>query len=74
HLCLHQAVVEAVKNEQFHLWAVDTVAEALPLLTGIPYSHKNQTNLLGIIQERIAQVHMHDRRRPWPLRWLSWLH
>ncbi|WP_339057388.1 Lon protease family protein [Candidatus Regiella endosymbiont of Tuberolachnus salignus] len=74
HLCLHQAVVEAVKNEQFHLWAVDTVAEALPLLTGLPYSHENQTNLLGIIQERIAQVHMHDRRRPWPLRWLSWLH
>ncbi len=50
------------------------MAEALPLLTGLPYSHENQTNLLGIIQERIAQVHMHDRRRPWPLRWLSWLH
>ncbi|AWK15384.1 Lon protease [Candidatus Fukatsuia symbiotica] len=73
HLCLHQPIVEAVKNGQFHLWAVSTVAETLPLLTGLSYSDEQQTNLLGIIQERIAQVNMHERRRHWLFRWLNWL-
>ncbi|MDN0085992.1 Lon protease family protein [Yersinia nurmii] len=72
HLCLHQSVVEAVQNGQFHLWAVDSVTEALPLLTGLPYADEQQTSLLGIIQERIAQMNPQDRRRPWPLRWLNW--
>ncbi|ANI28772.1 Lon protease [Yersinia entomophaga] len=72
HLCLHPSVVEAVQNGQFHLWAVDSVTEALPLLTGLPYADEQQTSLLGIIQERIAQMNPQDRRRPWPLRWLNW--
>lgn len=73
HLCLNQAVIEAVQQGQFHLWAVDTVAEALPLLTGMVYADEQQPSLLGIIQERISQVNPQDRRRwPWPLRWLNW--
>ncbi|CFQ28967.1 putative Lon protease [Yersinia bercovieri] len=73
HLCLNQAVIEAVQNGQFHLWAVDTVAEALPILTGVVYADEQQPSLLGIIQERISQVNPLDRRRwPWPLRWLNW--
>ena len=73
HLCLNQAVIEAVQQGQFHLWAVDTVAEALPLLTGMAYADEQQPSLLGIIQERISQVNPQDRRRwPWPLRWLNW--
>lgn len=72
-LCLNYNVVKAVKNKKFHLWAVDTVAEALPLLTGLPYSHENKNNLLDIIKMRIAQVHMHDKRKPWILRLLNWL-
>ena len=73
HLCLNQAVIEAVQQGQFHLWAVDTVAEALPLLTGVVYADEQQPSLLGIIQERISQVNPQDRHRwPWPLRWLNW--
>lgn len=73
HLCLNQAVVEAVQKGQFHLWAVDTVAEALPLLTGVTYDDEQQPSLLGAIQERIAQINPQDKRRwPWPLRWLNW--
>ncbi|MEY4476290.1 MAG: hypothetical protein RL248_2057 [Pseudomonadota bacterium] len=71
HLCVNQAVITAVQNGQFHLWAVDTAAEALPLLTGIIYADEKQLSLLGIIQARIAQINPQDKRR-WPLRWLNW--
>jgi Lon-like ATP-dependent protease len=72
-LCLRQDVIDAVREEQFHLWAVDSVAEALPLLTGYPYADEQQPSLLAAIQERIAQVNQQERRQwPWPLRWLNW--
>lgn len=73
HLCLRQDVVEAVQNQQFHLWAVDTAAEALPLLTGLPYSDEQKPCLLGAIQLRIAQAHALERPGyRWPFRWLNW--
>lgn len=73
HLCLGQDVVKAVREGQFHLWAVESAAEALPLLTGFPYSDEQQPNLLAAIQERIALVNPLERRCwPWPLRWLNW--
>ncbi|HFF9488778.1 Lon protease family protein [Serratia bockelmannii] len=72
HLCLRQDIVDAVREGQFHLWAVESAAEALPLLTGCLYSDEQQPNLLAAIQERIAQVSLQERRRPWPLRWLNW--
>jgi len=50
------------------------MADALPLLTGLPWDAEGQNNLKQIIQERIAQVMQQDARHrfPWPLRWLSW--
>ncbi|VTP61497.1 Lon protease 1 [Serratia rubidaea] len=72
HLCLRQEVVDAVREGQFHLWAVDSVAETLPLLTGCLYTDEQQPNLLSAIQERIAQVNPQERQRPWCLRWLNW--
>jgi lon-related putative ATP-dependent protease len=36
HLMLHRDVVAAAKAEQFHIWAVATLDEALELLTGVP--------------------------------------
>jgi len=71
HLCLYQPIIEAVKNSQFNLWAVSKVSEALPLLTGLSYSDKQKTNLLSIIQERIAQVNTYERRRHWLFHWLN---
>lgn len=62
YLCLDAAVIEAVKKGLFHLWAVDTVADALPLLTGMSYFDENKPNLLHKIQQRIAQAHHRDRR------------
>jgi Lon-like ATP-dependent protease len=76
-LCLHPQVLDAVREGQFHLWAVDNAAEALPILTGLIYSYEEQAeevrpSLLSLIQERIALALPQDRRRyPWPLRWLN---
>ncbi|KAA9001153.1 Lon protease family protein [Affinibrenneria salicis] len=66
HLCLDQAVVDAVRNGQFHLWAVDAVPEALSLLMNAPYDDERQPSLLSAIRERIAQINPQERRRfPW---------
>lgn len=66
HLCLHPDVIEAVRTGQFHLYPVETVAEALPLLTNVAYDDEQQPNLLSIIRERIALVQPQERRRfPW---------
>ncbi|WP_092507105.1 AAA family ATPase [Xenorhabdus mauleonii] len=71
HLCLHQDVVDAVKNGQFHIWAVEHVSEAASLLTGIPYYDPEKEHLLAIIYERITQANNQERPRlPWFLRWL----
>jgi len=73
HLCLSQEVVDAVREGQFHIWAVDSVTEALPLLTGYPYADEQQPSLLAAILERIAQANQPDRRaRPWILGWMNW--
>lgn len=76
-LCLHQQVIDAVREGKFHLWAVENAADALPILTGLPYSlaedEQETPHLLGLIQERIALVSAIDRPRfIWPLRWLNW--
>ena len=36
HLMLKQSVVDAVKQQQFHIYAVDHVEQAMELLTGLP--------------------------------------
>ncbi|SFU28142.1 Lon-like ATP-dependent protease [Xenorhabdus koppenhoeferi] len=72
HLCLNQDVIDAVKNGQFHIWAVEHVSEAASLLTGIPYYDPEKEHLLAIIYERITQANNQERPRlPWFLRWLG---
>ena len=73
HLSLAQDVQQAVEAGEFSIWAIDDVADALPLLTQLPWDVEGQTSLLQTIQERIAQANQQDiRHRPWPLRWLGW--
>lgn len=73
-LCLSDPVVQAVRNNQFHLWVVDHAADALPLLTGIPFKQESGCSLIGLINERIAQLTaIQDRQRiPFLLRWVTW--
>ncbi len=35
-LCLSEEVAKAVKEQQFHLWAVEHVEDVFPLITGLP--------------------------------------
>lgn len=72
HLCLNDAVVEAVKEGYFHLWYAVHVADALPLLMELPYQDETKANLLQMIQDRIEQINIgHRHRSPWFLRWLG---
>ncbi len=59
-------------DEQFFIWAIDDVTEALPLLTQLQWDGEGQT-LRQTIQERIAQAMQQETRHrfPWPLRWLG---
>lgn len=73
HLSLNQDVVDAVREEKFHIWAVSSIEEALPLLTGVDWDKDNEPCLLRSIQERILQINQQHRRQyAWPLRWLNW--
>ncbi|CUX96635.1 AAA family ATPase [Candidatus Doolittlea endobia] len=74
HLCLHDDVVEAVCDGQFSLWAVDTIDEALEILTALPFNHDKRPSLLASIRERIDNMNLHERKHfPWSFRWLNWL-
>ncbi|PDO88347.1 AAA family ATPase [Kosakonia pseudosacchari] len=74
HLCLHQELLDAIQAQQFFIWAVDDMMDALPLLTGLPWDAEGQNTLKQLILERIAQATQQDARHrfPWPLRWLNW--
>lgn len=74
HLSLSQELLTAVEEEQFTLWAIEEIADALPLLTNLEWDVEGQTTLMHTIQERIAQATQQDARHryPWPLRWLGW--
>jgi len=70
HLCLSDEIVEAIKNQQFSIWTVDNVGEALYLLTGIAYRDESTISLYKLIQARI-QMMMSTEKRPtsWFNKW-----
>ncbi|SLM63720.1 MULTISPECIES: AAA family ATPase [Dickeya] len=66
HLCLQQDVIDAVREGTFHVYVVESVAEAVTILTQVPYDDEHQPCLLAAIRERIAQLLPQERRRfPW---------
>jgi predicted ATP-dependent protease len=42
HLMVREDVVEAVANDRFHIWAVQSVDEGIELLTGVPAGEANE--------------------------------
>lgn len=72
HLSLSAELQQAVADEQFFIWAVEDVTEAIPILTQLLWDGEGQT-LRQTIQERIAQATQQESRHrfPWPLRWLG---
>lgn len=77
HLSLSDEVIEAVKLQQFHLWPVSTVDQALELLMSLPWVTENDDeSLLGIIQQRIDEAQQPVKAEGGffsPSRWLNWL-
>jgi len=67
HLMLRRDVVEAAAAGRFHVYAVETVDEALELLTGIPVGTPDVEGKLpeGSLDQRVAQrlKHLAELRR-----------
>ena len=71
HLSLNDNVIQAIANQQFSIWTVDNIAEALYLLTGIPYKDDSPINLYKLIQTRISSAMMQDKQTSWFRKWLK---
>ncbi len=57
HVMLHRDVVEAVRAGQFHVWAVDTIAEGIELLTGMPAGDIDQEGTFHYqLDQRLLQI------------------
>ncbi|PXY93794.1 Lon protease [Gilliamella apis] len=70
HLSLSDEVIEAINNDKFSIWAVEHVAEALYLLTGIPFKDENQISLYKLIHARMQSMLVQDRKHDgWLSRW-----
>ena len=60
HLMLKEEILEAVKLERFHIWAVESVEEGIELLTGIPAGISGEDGsftegtVYNIVEERLA--------------------
>ncbi|WP_062706509.1 AAA family ATPase [Grimontia marina] len=68
-LCLSKEVTEAIRDGNFHIWAVEHVEEAFPLITGLPFSGDEEEEngvetetLLGKIAQRIDVFHHGETR------------
>ncbi len=42
HLMLHEDVVQAVTDGQFHIWSVETIEQGIEILTGIKAGHRGK--------------------------------
>ncbi|MFQ1017057.1 AAA family ATPase [Gilliamella sp. BG4] len=70
HLSLSDEVIEAIEQEKFSIWTVEHIADALYLLTGIPYKDKSNINLYQLIHARMHAVLLQDKKQDsWLSRW-----
>ncbi|GAD81394.1 S16 family serine protease [Vibrio ezurae] len=60
HLSLHKDVVDAIKQGKFHIWSVEDVHQALPIITGQQFSGDCEDTILNKIAERIDRLNQHD--------------
>lgn len=69
HLCLRDDIVEAVKNNQFHLWSVEHAYNAFELLLNHPYKSDSDC-ILRRLQLRIKKQQTDNRSGLALLKWL----
>src|SRR5271156_1095059 len=62
HLVLRDDVAEAVEEGMFHLYAVDTVAHGIEVLTGLPAGERDASgrfpasSIFGRVERRIIEI------------------
>lgn len=62
HLMLRRDVVEAVENEQFHVYPVETIDQGIEILTGLPAGKRDDEGnyppdtVNGTVQRRLAEI------------------
>ncbi|MCL9783104.1 Lon protease family protein [Vibrio sp. S4M6] len=60
HLSLHKDVVESIKKEEFHIWSVSTVDEAVPILMNHPFRGDDNASVISQIAKRIEGFERHE--------------
>lgn len=64
-LVLADDVVDAIKAKQFHIWSVESVDEAIPLLTGKAFRGESEEDtILNRIAQRIEEFEHHEHENP----------
>jgi predicted ATP-dependent protease len=55
HLMLHEHVVQAVKDGQFHIWSVETIEQGIELLTGLKAGQRGKSGTFpkGSLYQRV---------------------
>ena len=68
---LRDDVAQAIEAGQFHLWAVDTIAEGIEILTGKPAGGTRDLNgqfeegtVFRLVEDRLAVFQAQLERRP----------
>jgi len=68
HLMLRQDVVNAVREGQFHVYAVDTIDRGMEILTGVPAGEKDEEgnyprgSINHLVAKRLAQMAERSKR------------
>ncbi|WP_261817366.1 Lon protease family protein [Vibrio gallicus] len=65
HLSLHKDVIDSIKQGKFHIWSVENVDQALPIITGQEFRGDDSETLLNKIAERIDRLSHHDLDEKW---------
>lgn len=60
HLALHKDVVESIKKNEFHIWSVSTVDEAIPIIMGKPFRGDDEESVISKIAQRIENFERHE--------------
>ncbi|MDP5253400.1 MULTISPECIES: Lon protease family protein [unclassified Vibrio] len=59
HLTLSDDIIDSMKNDEFHIWAVDHVDQAIPLLMGQPF-RTGESHILEKIAQKIDTFARHE--------------
>ncbi|MCG9582596.1 Lon protease family protein [Vibrio tubiashii] len=60
HLSLNKDVVESIKKDEFHIWSVSTVDEAIPIIMGKPFRGEDEESVISKIAQRIENFERHE--------------